>query len=117
MGSLLLLKFPFGADDPLNGVNRARQTPILVEAELTSEVIQLRLPAGFTVDELPQPAMFEESFGKYSLSYAAINGSIVAHRTFELRGQTVNAAQQTQLVAFFSRVRTADASPVVLKRQ
>jgi transglutaminase-like putative cysteine protease len=117
MGSLLLLKFPFGADDPLDGITRARQTPVVLEPELTNEAIQLRLPAGFAVDELPQAAMFEESFGRYSLSYTAANGSIVAHRTFDLRGQTVDAAQHAQLLAFFSRVRAADASPVVLKRQ
>jgi hypothetical protein len=117
MGSLLLLKFPFGADDPLNGITRARQTPVVLESELTNETIQLRLPAGFTIDALPQQAIFDEPFGRYSLSYTATNGSIVAHRTFEVRGQTVDAAHHTQLLAFFSRIRAADTSPIVLKRQ
>jgi transglutaminase-like putative cysteine protease len=117
MGSLLLVRLPIGVDDPVPGLSAARRTPVVLEPELTNETIQLRLPQAFGIDELPPDVKFEDAFGRYSLSYMSADGGIVVHRTFELRGDTIDPDKQAQLLAFFSRVRAADASPVVLKKQ
>ena len=116
MGSLLLVKLPLGIDQAAYGVTAARQTAIVLEPELTTDSVQLQLPAGFSLDEVPGNVSFETSFGRYSLTYTASGASVTARRVFELRNQSVDAAKQSELLAFFTRVRSADTAPLVLKK-
>ena len=116
MGSLLLVRLPFGIDQAAYGASAGRQTAIVLEPELTTDSIQLQLPAGFSLDEVPGNVSFETSFGRYSLTYTASGATVTARRVFELRDQSVDAAKQSELLAFFTRVRSADTAPLVLRK-
>ena len=116
MGSLLLVKLPLGLDDPSYGLATARRTAVVVESVRTSDSIHLRLPSGVVVDEAPESVTFEAPFGSYSLKYTADADSITVQRVFELREQTIDAARQSELVAFLTRVHAADGAPLVLKK-
>jgi transglutaminase-like putative cysteine protease len=116
VGSLLLVKFPLGLDDSSSDLLAARTSAIVVEPQLTNETIRLKLPVALAVDEIPDSVSFDGPFGRYSLSYSTADGALVAHRVFELQGQTIGAARQGELRAFLTRAHAADVSPVVLKK-
>jgi transglutaminase-like putative cysteine protease len=116
MGQLLLVKPPldvgYRAHAPRGGV---RQTPIVIQPRYVDETVTLEIPSGFSVDELPLSTSFESSFGRYSLTYSVEARRITARRSFEVQLKTVPVAEYDAVRAFFDKVRTADASPIVLK--
>ena len=45
-----------------------------------SETVRIKLPAGFTVDELPDPVNIQTGFGLYSTTYKVENDELIFQR-------------------------------------
>lgn len=95
----------------------SRKHPVVLRSSTYSETVKFQLPAGFEVDELPEPVKLEAEFGTYVTSYEVKNGELVFKRDFSQRASTIPAARYELVRSFFERVREAEQAPVVLARK
>jgi len=94
-----------------------RKHPVVLRANAYSETVKVQLPAGFAVDEVPDPVKLETAFGSYTTSYQVVNGELVFKRQLSQRATTIPAAQYDVVRKFFESIRAAENAPVVLARQ
>jgi len=94
-----------------------RKHPVVLRANAYSETIKVQLPAGFAVDEMPDPVKIETAFGSYTTSYEVVNGELVFKRQLSQRATTIPAAQYDVVRKFFESIRAAENAPVVLARK
>jgi hypothetical protein len=90
---------------------------VVLESRSFSETVHVKLPAGFEVDELPDPLKLDASFGSYNTTYVVKDGELVFTRTLAQRAGTIPAAQYQTVRSFFERIRAAELAPVVLVRK
>ena len=95
----------------------ARQHPVVLDAQNFSETVRVKIPAGFEVDELPDPLKLDASFGSYNTSYLVRDGELVFTRTLAQRAGIIPVAQYQAVRSFFERIRAAEQAPVVLARK
>ncbi len=91
--------------------------PYMVEASAYTENVKVKLPPGFSVDELPDAINLETPFGNYSTSYVVNGEYLTFARSLRLNRSTIPADKYETIRDFFSRIRTAEQSPVVLVRK
>ncbi|HWP45102.1 MAG TPA: hypothetical protein VNO14_17805, partial [Blastocatellia bacterium] len=103
--------------ESLSLTGAARKHPIVLESHAYTEKARIKLPEGFVVDELPDPAKLEAPFGRYSTSYEVKDGHLHFTRTLVVQSAVIAAADFAKVRAFFERIRDAEQSPVVLARK
>jgi Domain of Unknown Function with PDB structure (DUF3857)/Transglutaminase-like superfamily len=94
-----------------------REHPIVLDSLAFTEVVHVKLPAGFEVDELPDAVKLDTPFGSYKTSYEVKTGELVFTRALTQRALTIPAAQYQAIRSFFERIRAAEQAPVVLARK
>jgi transglutaminase-like putative cysteine protease len=97
--------------------NASRKHAVVLESEAYTESVNIKLPAGFDVDELPDPVKLDTAFGSYSTSYAVHDGQLRFKRAFTQRAATIPPADYAAVRGFFERIRAAEQSPVVLAKK
>lgn len=102
--------------DSLSLTESKRKHPVVLKSNSYSEIVRVKLPAGFVVDELPDAIKLDTPFGAYTTSYDVKDGQLVFKRSFVQRSITVPVAQYELVRNFFSRMRAAEQSPVVLAK-
>ena len=93
-----------------------RKHPVVLRANAYSETVKVQLPAGFAVDEVPDPVKLETPFGSYTTSYEVVNGELVFKRHLSQKATTIPAAQYEAVRKFYESIRAAENAPVVLAR-
>jgi len=83
------------------------------KAKIASEV---KLPAGFTMDEMPQPFKTTTDFGNYSVTYRQENGTLYMDEEFRTEAVTLPPADYGQVKKFFDSFTGADRQQAVLVR-
>lgn len=106
-----------GRLERLSFSNGARVHPYKINSSAYSETVMVKLPAGFTVDEIPDATRLDSAFGKYSATYEVANGYLTFKRSLTLTRTLVPAEKYDSVENFFGRVRAAEQSPVVLVKQ
>ena len=91
-----------------------RVHPIVLESHAYTETVRVKLPAGFTVDEVPDARKFETSFGSFTATYEVKDSSLVFKRSLTLRASTIPVEDYVKVQKFFSGMREAEQAPVVL---
>ena len=94
-----------------------REHPIVLDSHAFTEVVRVKLPAGFDVDEMPDAVKLDAPFGSYKTSYEVKNRELVFTRALIQRATTIPAAQYQVIRTFFERIRAAEQAPVVLARK
>jgi hypothetical protein len=94
-----------------------RTEPYQINSESYSEKVTVKLPTGFTVDEVPEAAKVSVPFGSYSTTYEVISGQLVFTRTLLLKRSTIPASDYESVRKFFGQVHSAEQAPVVLVRK
>jgi transglutaminase-like putative cysteine protease len=94
-----------------------RQHPVVLDSHAFTENVRVTLPAGFEVDEMPDPVKLEAPFGTYKTSYEVKGGQLLFTRSLAQRAGTIPAAQYQTVRNFFERVRAAEHAPVVLMKK
>ena len=94
-----------------------RSHAVVLDARSFNETVSVKLPAGFAVDELPDPVKLETPFGSYKTSYEVKEGELLFTRTLAQRAGTIPVDQYPAVRNFFERIRAADQAPVVLARK
>lgn len=97
--------------------NVARKHAVVLESHAYTESVNVKLPVGFDVDELPDPVKLDTAFGSYSTSYAVKDGQLHFKRSFTQRATTIPPADYAKVRSFFERIRAAEQSPVVLAKK
>lgn len=93
---------------------KTRKYPVVLDTDALSETVEIQLPEGFKVDELPTTLRLASPFGKYEASWTASNGSLVFKRSIEMPAQTVRPEQYVELKRFMDAVSGSARTPVVL---
>jgi hypothetical protein len=94
-----------------------RKHPVVLHANAYSETVRVQLPAGFVVDELPDPVKLQTAFGSYVTSYEVKNNELVFKRQLSQQATTIAAADYESVRKFFESIRAAENAPVVLARK
>jgi transglutaminase-like putative cysteine protease len=94
-----------------------RKHPVVLHANAYSETVRVQLPAGFVVDELPDPVKLQTSFGSYMTSYEVKDNELVFKRQLQQQAMTIPATDYEMVRKFFESIRTAENAPVVLARK
>jgi hypothetical protein len=114
-GRLMMFKPAMvGRLDQFTPIEGKRMTPMLLDASSYKETIRVKLPAGFGVDEMPEPDKIETAFGQYSSKYEIAGEYLLFTRTLQLNRTILPASSYDEVGKFFAVVRNAELSPVVL---
>jgi hypothetical protein len=92
--------------------NRAQ--PIVLNSRLYRQTVTVKLPEGFTVDEMPTPLKAEAPFAKFSISYRQEPGQIIAEEELRTEAVTLPAADYQKVKKFFDNVLGANNQSAVL---
>jgi hypothetical protein len=115
-----LLVFKPVVVDRLNSLwltENTRTHPVVMEANAFNETATFKLPAGFAVDEMPDPITLETPFGKYSTSYEVAGGNLIFKRSLVLNSATIPVEKYPTVKDFFVKIRSAEQAPVVLLKK
>lgn len=93
-----------------------RLQPIVLTSEAYNETVNVKLPVGFTVDEIPDAMKLESSFGTFVANYDVKDGNLVFTRSLVQRAATIPPEDYAKVRKFFDGIRSAEQSPVVLVR-
>lgn len=103
--------------DALTFTEPGRKHPVVLHSQAYNETVRVKLPAGFEVDELPDPLKLETPFGIYTTNYTVRDGQLIFTRTLTVRALTVPVEKYNDVRSFFARIRAADQAPVVLAKK
>jgi hypothetical protein len=106
-----------GRREALSLTAMRRKHPVVLRSNAYSETVHIELPAGFAVDELPDPLNIETGFGSYKTSYEVKDGELIFQRSLLQRATTVPADKYETVRRFFESIRAAEQAPVVLARK
>jgi hypothetical protein len=93
-----------------------RKHPVVLRAAAFSETVTVQLPAGFAIDEVPDPVKLVTSFGTYNTSYEVKGSELVFKRQLSQQAATIPAADYGMVKKFFENIRAAENAPVVLAK-
>jgi len=94
-----------------------RMHPYLIDSQSYSEKVTIKLPPGFSVDEIPEPTKISVPFGSYSTTYESNGDQVVFTRTLMLKRSTIPANEYDSVRNFFGSVHSAEQAPVVLVKK
>lgn len=94
-----------------------RKYPVVLRSTAYSESVSIKLPAGFVVDEMPDPVKLDTAFGTYATTYEVKDGQVLFTRKLVQRAGTIPVDQYNSVRGFFEKIRAAEQSPVVLARK
>lgn len=91
-----------------------RKNPIEINALSVKETAVFALPDGFAVDEMPSPVNLETTFGKYTTTYEVKANKLYFTRAYVLNRALLPVEKYSIAREFFTAVRQAEQSQVVL---
>jgi transglutaminase-like putative cysteine protease len=94
-----------------------RRTPILLEPREERDVLELALPPGASVDEIPEPLTREAPFGSFSVRWQADDGKVIRLVSLRIQRSSIPPESYADAKAFFDAFREAEQQPVVLARK
>jgi hypothetical protein len=96
---------------------RERKSPIRVFAKMRKDTVSIKLPAGFKIDEMPDPVSLESAYGKYSASWKAHGDELSFEQSVELSDTLAPASDYAGIREFFDKLWASQQAPVVLLKQ
>ncbi len=91
-----------------------RKHPVMLDSNSFREKATFKLPVGFAVDEVPDPVSIQTGFAKYATTYEVKDGSLIFTRTLTMNRTMVSVDRYKEVRDFFTSMRNAEQSPVVL---
>jgi hypothetical protein len=117
-GNLLILRPRVVGDKGSNILaGKPRKYPIEFEGTtLQSDLFDMTLPAGYVVDELPQPVDAKCDYASYKSNVEVKDNVLHYKRTYEIKGVVVPTDKLPEVRDFFHQVAAAEKSSAVLRR-
>ena len=94
-----------------------RKHPVVLRANSYSETVNVQLPAGFAVDEVPDAVKIETPFGSYVTSYEVKDNQLVFKRKLSQQATTIAPGDYEMVRKFYESIRAAENAPVVLAKK
>lgn len=94
-----------------------RLTPVFLEPLDERDILELNLPEGTAVDEMPEPRRAETSFGSFSIAWEMQNGRLARNLSLRIHRSTIAPASYADVRAFFETFRDAERQPVILVKR
>jgi transglutaminase-like putative cysteine protease len=96
---------------------KPRQYPIQFdEASLQTDVFDIKLPAGYVPDGLPQPVQASCDYATYHSNTTVANGVLHYQRTLEIKDVIVPKEKLPEIRAFLQQIAADQTSAAVLKK-
>lgn len=96
---------------------KSRKYPVVLDGDAFQETVRILVPAGFKVDELPDPMKLSNEFGSFEAKWSAQLGSIEFTRSVQLKEQTVPVDRYPALRKFIEAAYGSGEAPVVLVKE
>ncbi len=96
---------------------KSRSHPVSIDSNSFNETAVFDLPEGFKVDEMPDAVDLKTSFGNYQTSYEIKDGKLIFKRSLVTSRIVVPTEKYNIVRDFYSKIRDAEQSPVVLLRK
>ncbi len=87
----------------------------LMEAEAMSETLNLTLPTGKKLAEIPKPISLNSDFAEYKINFEIKGDKIKATRYFKIKKDIIEAKDYPKFREFFNRVIEADTKQIAFK--
>ncbi len=100
-----------------NVTDAKRTQPLIISPASFQESIELELPKGFAVDEMPESGAIETEFGRYKVSYRNEGNKVFVERELELQSAWMPVEGFKAARDFFSKIGGTEQSPIVLVRK
>lgn len=97
--------------------DKDRKHPVTLDSNSFDETATFDLPAGFKVDEMPDPVSLETGFGSYTTSYTVSDGKLVFKRKLTMERSVIPVSEYGDVRDFFTKILNAENAPVVLLKQ
>jgi hypothetical protein len=94
-----------------------RKHPVVLDSETYTETVRIKLPEGFDVDEMPDPAEVNQPFGSYAAKCEVKEGHLIFRRSLTLKAGIIPVEQYASVRSFFERIRAVEQTPVVLLKK
>ncbi len=117
-GNMLLVRPRVLGTDSLPLPREPRTFPVELGAIQTRrDHIDLALPQGYVVDELPDPVTLDTDFASYHSSVTAEGTTLRYTREYTVKKLELEAARYDELRTFHERIAYDEATTAVLKKQ
>ncbi len=115
--TMWLVAPPGVPDDGPDLASSARRSPILLAASMQRDVVELNLPAGFVLDEVPAAVSLDTSFGTFTSTTKVEGTKVVITRAAVVHSSVVPADRAPEVKQFFDKMRAAKTEPLVLAQK
>ncbi len=117
-GGLRLVRLDVLSRDSLPSFPAKERTlPVSLPPICQEDDVELALPAGWVVDELPTGAVVKSEFGEFACSYEVVEGKVLAHRAFRMPHRIVPVEDYGRLRGFLADVVKAEKAAVILRAE
>ncbi|MGD0299959.1 MAG: DUF3857 domain-containing protein [Bryobacteraceae bacterium] len=117
-GRMLLLKPGTLVPDPdYFFPSKERKLPVQLSGRMRKDVVTIKVPAGFVVDEMPDAMQVESSYGTYRAAWKSAGQTIRFEQSLEIKDALAEVAAYPQVKDFFDKVSAGQSAPVVLVKQ
>ncbi len=93
---------------------KERKLPVKLEPRLRQDSVVIQLPAGFVVDEIPEPVTIESPYGVYHASWKIAGNSVTFEQSLEVKETRATPAEYAKVKDFFDKVLAGESAPVIL---
>ena len=97
--------------------NPKRTQPLIIDPVSFRERVEMEIPAGFAVDEMPASGQFESEFGRYKTVFKVEGNKVIVEREIELKAAWVPVEGFKAVRDFVGKIGGSEQSPVVLIRK
>jgi hypothetical protein len=115
MGSLLMLRPRVLGTHAFDLNRKQRSLPIdLRETMQSTDTFDIKLPPGYTIDELPEPVKLDVGFASYESASTLTDGTLHYTRTFTVKQITLPASKYSDLQHLASVINADEQNNAIL---
>jgi len=101
--------------DDLLEQEKPRHLPVIFSNRaFQSDSFEISFPAGYSIDELPQPVRLENSFADYTSESSVENQTLYYKRTYQLKSLRVSLEQMDHLKQFLRSIEDDERAYAIL---
>jgi len=117
MGTLLMVRPRILGSDATEFDDKPRTYSVnLQETELAKDDFDIQLPAGYVVDELPEPVKIDVGFASYESRTTVDNNTLHYSRTYTVRAIEVPADKYGDVKELESAIASDERNAVILRK-
>lgn len=94
-----------------------RSAPIIVNGRLYRKQVELELPPGYSIEEMPAPFSADASFAHFSVSYREAAGKLLVEEELRTETAAISPARYREVKKFFDNVAGADRQSLILVKR